>query len=115
MPSWRAACATMWPFSAEHALDGGAVEHGLVRACGQNRREVERRGIDGQVAREQGGALQHVAQLADVSRPGMVEQRAFGIAVRRAAAFEERPRQRQDVVAALGERGQRELDDAQSR
>src|SRR5689334_25204242 len=44
----------------EHALDGGAVEHRLVRARRQHRGQVQRRGRDGLLAREQRRALQHV-------------------------------------------------------
>ena len=44
----------------------------------------------------------------------MVEQRAFGIRREARSANQEGPCQRQDVVAALGERGQRQFDDAQA-
>jgi hypothetical protein len=58
--------------------------------------------------------LQHVAQLAHVAGPGIVEQRAFRVACQACAGGKEGAGERQHVVAPLGQRRQRELDDAQS-
>src|SRR6187455_1039967 len=63
----------------EHAIDGGPIEHRFIGARLQHCRKIECGGGNRTCTREQGGALQHIAKLADISRPGMVEQCAFGI------------------------------------
>src|SRR6188508_1854319 len=97
-----------------HAFDGGSIEHRFIGARLQHRWEIEQGGGNRTGAREQGGALQHVAKLADISWPGMIEQRAFGVTREARSDRKERACQRQHVVAPLGEWRQRELDDAQA-
>ena len=68
------------------------------------------RGFDAFMRRQQCRALQHVAQLAHVARPGVRQQRALGLRRQRASPRQEMARQRQDVVGSRGERRQRQLD-----
>jgi hypothetical protein len=98
---------------AEHAFDRGAVEHRLVGARRQHGRQVQRRRIDRLLAGQQRGALQHVAQLAHIARPAVIDQRAFAVAGETLAGTEEGARDRQDVVAPFGQRRQGQLDHRQ--
>ena len=98
----------------EHAFDGGPIEHRFIGARLQHRWKIEYGGGNGTGAREQGGALEHVAKLADISWPGMIEQRAFGITREARTDGKESACQWQHVVAPLGEWRQCEFDDAQA-
>src|SRR5262245_14756964 len=111
--------AVVAPQRAADQLALDLVQRQLVESAGALRRpQPEIAGTDLVALREQHRALDRVIQLAHVTRPGMSEQHAHRLGLEAAevlavaprVALEERCGEQRDVVAALAQRRQDDLD-----